>query len=348
MPAGGGRRPHAFFGLGHIDDLIGFALAAVLEQVQLHGGSGGGPYLEYRFAVLDHSAQVVPVVGVILHEGGAVEDVRGHGGDFPIAFDFHGVGFAHIQLPFHRDRTGDHVIVPAGELQGIQVFPVLPHVHLIQIQPARGADEIFDLRGRYDARKRERADGVQGLSAVRAGILHAVAGQQVNLRVLSGHDGVAVFFHVLGGAAPGFGPRIGAVLPHDEAYLAYILRHVDHTFHTVITGIKQRAAAILAGKPDPHVALGIIRLGIVPVQGKLAASRFLFQEVFFLRARACQHGNRQQQCQQPRQTPTNAHLFRPFPFSVFTLPSKRARVCRSRRERTRRLIRMDFFFQLPL
>ena len=198
-------------------------------------------------------------------------------------------------------------------------------MHLAFIQPAGGTDEIADFRGRHDARQGEHPDGVQGFAAVRAGILHAVPGQQVHLGVRPGHHCEAVLFHVLFGAAPAFASRLGAFPPDDEAHLAHILRHVHHTFNAVFAGMEQLAAAILSGKPHPHVACIVIRVRIGPVQRQLAASRLFFQEkLAFLRPRARKRrAKEQQRREQDRQDFLQFHSARPFHFPY--LPVSHAR-----------------------
>ena len=101
----------------------------------------------------------------------------------------------------------------------------------------------------------------------------------------AGHGHKTVLLHILGSVAPGLAPGIGAVAADDKAHLGHILRHVHHALDTVGAGMEELAAPVSPGVPEPHIALGIVRRRVVPVERQLIAAGLPFQEKLFLRRR---------------------------------------------------------------
>ena len=278
------RGPDALLLPGHLHGIVGVHAVAGFKEIQGHGAGRGGPDLEGSLIPVDHGAQIVAVIGIVLNKFLAVEQIRGNGGNLAIALDLHRVSFGHVQILPEGDIAHRHIVVQAGELCDLDLPAILADMDLIQALDLHGGtDHIVDLVGGNNARQREGPDGVQRHAAVIADVLHGVTGLEVDHRIRAGHGHKTVFLHVLGGVAPGLAAGVGAVTANNEAHLGDILRYIHHALGAVVTGIEELAAAVPPRKPDPYVTLCIVCSGMVPVDRQLIATRFPLQEEFLLR-----------------------------------------------------------------
>ena len=288
VAAGIYRRPHALVAALHRDLLKGLASVALLEQAQRDCARRRRPELEDGLAAANGRAEIVAVIDVLRDELFAVEDLRRHGGRAAEAFDLHAVDMGELEGLGGRDDAAA-LFFSERVQRGDRDLPVpVEDADLVERSDAHGGSHgIADLARRDDTGHFELMYAVQAQATVLAGILHFVAAPEIDLRALAREDGVAVGFEVLCRAAPGAPAGGGTLPPDDEADLLDLLRHVEHDLAAVGAGMEQLAVAVLAGIPDPDVAVLIAVRRALPVQRQLAAALLERERVFLLRGGNC-------------------------------------------------------------
>ena len=293
VTAVGGNGPDALLAPGHVELLIGVSAAAELIEVQHHGARGGSPDLEGGGLAVEDRAQVVAAVGVKGLEGRGVEDLGGNRVLLLEALQLHGVSLGEVQLLVQGDVALNRFLVETGQALHGDLPVAVEDLDLIQgAEAGGGGDVAADHAQIRDLRQSEFVSLTQGLPSVRTDVLGAVSRQQIDLGVLAGDLGVAVRLKVLLGFAPACAAGIGAVLADDEAHLGNVLGDVQDHLDAVVAGVEEIAPAIGVGIPDPHIALGIVHVFGLPVEGELVGAGFPLQGVLLGDGRRVGDGGR--------------------------------------------------------
>ena len=275
-----GQFPDALFALGHIQLGISLAVIAGLEQIQDHLGSGGSPNLEGGGAAIDHGAQIITVVNVVLDEFIAVKDGGGNHDLFAVALDLHGVLLGRIQPLGQSDGTIGNALAQAGQIGDFELLAVFINLDLIQrIDLGSGSNVVLQRGERSHCHHADFMLDFQSNASIIAVILIVIAGNQVNNGLALGDHHEAVSIVILGSRAPLRAAGIGAVVPGNKADLSNGIGNVDNALDAVFTGINGIALACNIIIPDPEVGRVRITL-VIPVEGDLIVAVFQLQREF--------------------------------------------------------------------
>ena len=264
-----GMLPYTPVTPGHFHGLEGIAVVAGGIEVQHHLGGGGGPHLEGGGSTLDHRAQVITAVSVVLHKLVAIENAHGEGGLCANALDLHGIGLGQIDLLCQGDIAGGGFLAQGADAADSHGLTIGIDLYLVQ-----GGNVGFGSEGIRNGVKIRKDRGFQfgqtfqGVSSVVTGIDLGVAALEIYHRFPLGDGDEPVIGIVLGSRAPGASAGVGAISADDIADGGHVLWDVQHDLAAVLPGGEHIALAVLTLVPDPHI--GVFQaLAVLPVEGDL-------------------------------------------------------------------------------